>query len=145
MIIAGVMGWPIDHSLSPRLHGYWLDYYGVDGAYIPLAVRPGRLEDALRALPALGFAGVNLTVPHKEAALDIVDICDDTAARTGAVNTVVVRSDGSIEGRNTDGHGFLQSVREGSAQWQAEDGPVALIGAGGAARAVERIAHAAGT
>ena len=134
--IAGVMGWPVDHSLSPRLHGHWLDFYGIDGAYIPLAVRPERLEDALRALPALGFAGVNLTMPHKEAALKIVDICDEAATRIGAVNTVVVRSDGSIEGRNTDGHGFLQSVRDGAPQWQAADGPVALIGAGGAARAV---------
>jgi shikimate dehydrogenase len=130
------MGWPVDHSLSPRLHGYWLDLYGIDGAYVPLAVRPERLEEALRALPALGFAGVNLTVPHKEAALKIVDICDDAATRIGAVNTVVIRSDGSMEGRNTDGHGFIQSVREGASQWQANDGPVALIGAGGAARAI---------
>jgi len=134
--IAGVMGWPVGHSLSPRLHGYWLDLYGIDGAYVPLAVRPERLEEALRALPALGFAGVNLTVPHKEAALEFVDIRDETAARIGAVNTVVVRSDGSIEGRNTDGHGFLQSVRDGAPQWQAGDGPVAVIGAGGAARAI---------
>ena len=88
------------------------------------------------ALPAFGFAGVNLTVPHKEAALEIVDMCDHTAARIGAINTVVVRPDGSIEGRNTDGPGFLQSVREGAPQWQAGDGPVTLIGAGGAARAV---------
>ena len=134
--IAGVMGWPVDHSLSPRLHGYWLDFYGIDGAYVPLAVLPERLEDALRALPVLGFAGVNLTVPHKKAALDMIDFCDDTATRIGAVNTVVVRSDGSIEGRNTDGHGFLQSVRDGAPRWQAKDGPVALLGAGGAARAV---------
>ena len=68
--IAGVMGWPVDHSLSPRLHGYWLDFYGIDGAYIPLAVHPDRLEDALRALPALGFAGANLTMPYKEEALN---------------------------------------------------------------------------
>ena len=134
--IAGVMGWPVDHSLSPSLHGYWLDFYGIDGAYIPLAVHPDRLENALRALPALGFAGANLTMPHKEEALKIVDICDETATRIGAVNTVVVRSDGSIEGRNTDGHGFLQSVRSGAPQWRVGDGPVALIGAGGAARAV---------
>ena len=134
--VAGVMGWPVEHSLSPRLHGYWLDFYGIDGAYIPMAVRPECLEDALRALPALGFAGANLTVPHKERALEIVDVCDGMAKRIGAVNTVVVRSDGTIEGRNTDGHGFLQSVREGAPQWRPEDGAVALIGAGGAARAV---------
>lgn len=134
--IAGVMGWPVDHSLSPRLHGYWLDFYGVDGAYVPLAVRPERLEEALRALPALGFAGVNLTVPHKEAALDMVDVRDDAATRIGAVNTVVVRPDGTIEGRNTDGYGFVQSVREGAPRWRAGDGPAILIGAGGAARAI---------
>jgi len=134
--IAGVMGWPVDHSLSPQLHNYWLNLYGIDGAYVPMAVRPERLEDALRALPALGFAGVNLTVPHKEAALEIVDVSDDAAKRIGAVNTVVVRADGSIEGRNTDGYGFLQSVRDGAPQWRAGDRPVTLIGAGGAARAV---------
>ena len=134
--IAGVMGWPVDHSLSPKLHGHWLDFYEIDGAYVPLAVQPERLEDALRALPALGFAGANLTVPHKEAALEFVDVCDDTADRIGAVNTVVVRSDGSIEGRNTDGYGFLQSLCEGAPQWQAEDGPAALIGGGGGARAI---------
>lgn len=134
--VAGVMGWPVDHSLSPQLHNYWLDLYGIDGAYVPMSVRPERLENALRALPDLGFAGANLTVPHKEAALKIVDISDDAAKRIGAVNTVVVRADGSIEGRNTDGYGFLQSVREGAPRWRARGGPVALIGAGGAARAV---------
>ena len=134
--IAGVMGWPVNHSLSPRLHGYWLEHHGIDGAYVPLAVRPERLREALRALPALGFAGVNLTVPHKETALEIVDSRDDAATRIGAVNTVVVRPDGSIEGRNTDGYGFVQSVREGAPQWRAGDGPIALIGAGGAARAI---------
>jgi shikimate dehydrogenase len=134
--ISGIMGWPVSHSLSPRLHGFWLDYYGIDGAYIPLAVQPENLEQALRALPALGFAGVNLTVPHKEAALEFVDFHDDVAARIGAINTVVVRPDGSLEGSNTDGCGFLQSVHEVVPQWRAGDGPVALIGAGGAARAV---------
>lgn len=134
--VAGVMGWPVDHSLSPRLHGFWLELYGIDGAYVPLAVHPDRLGEALRALSPLGFAGVNLTVPHKETALEWLDVCDGGAARIGAVNTVVVHPGGLIEGRNTDGQGFLESVRDGAPQWRPEDGPVALIGAGGAARAI---------
>jgi shikimate dehydrogenase len=134
--VAGVMGWPIDHSLSPQLHGYWLKSYRIDGAYVPLAVPPERLEQALRALPALGFAGVNLTAPHKEAAMAIVDHCDDAAQRIGAINTVIVRSDGTIEGRNTDAYGFIQSVHEGAPSWEAPSGPAVVIGAGGAARAI---------
>jgi len=134
--IAGVMGWPVDHSLSPRLHSFWLNSYGIDGAYVPLAVKPERLEKALRALSALGFSGVNLTVPHKEAAMKIVDICDDTAKRIGAINTVLVRSDGSLMGSNTDGYGFLQSVCEGAPDWKPTAGPAVLVGAGGAARAI---------
>ena len=134
--IAGVMGWPVEHSLSPWLHGFWLKLYGIDGAYVPLAVRPENLEKALRALPAFGFAGVNLTVPHKEAAMKFVDFCDDTAKRIGAINTVLVQSDGSIKGFNSDGYGFLQSVYEGAPDWQPADGPVVLVGAGGAARAI---------
>ena len=86
--LAGVMGWPVGHSRSPRLHGYWLDQYGIDGAYLPLAVSPDRFEQALRALPALGIRGVNLTVPHKEAALGIVDKIDPVARRIGAINTI---------------------------------------------------------
>lgn len=142
--IAGVIGWPVDHSLSPRVHGYWLDYYGIDGAYVPLRVQPERLADALRALPALGFAGANLTVPHKEAAAEFVDTCDDMATRIGAINTVIVRPDGSLEGSNSDGLGFLQSVLEQAPQWHAADGPVALIGAGGAARAICAVLQKAG-
>ena len=134
--IAGVMGWPVDHSLSPRLHGYWLRSYGIDGAYVPLPVQPDHLSMALRALPALGFVGANLTVPHKEAAIGIVDHCDESTKRIGAINTVIVGANGSIEGCNTDGLGFLKSVCEGVPGWQATDGPVVIIGAGGAARAI---------
>ncbi|MEI8393381.1 MAG: shikimate dehydrogenase [Rhodospirillaceae bacterium] len=134
--LAGVMGWPVGHSRSPRLHGYWLESYRLDGAYVPLAVPPERLEQALRALPALGFHGVNLTVPHKEAALALVDHVDSRARRIGAVNTIVVREDGSLEGRNTDAEGFLTNLREGAPDWRPDAGPVAVLGAGGAARAV---------
>jgi shikimate dehydrogenase len=134
--LAGVMGWPIAHSLSPRLHGYWLRHYGLDGAYVPLPVTPERLEEALRALPALGFRGVNLTIPHKEKALAIVDRTSDAARRIGAVNTVVVGEEGELFGDNTDGFGFLANVEGGCTGWRAETGPAVLLGAGGAARAI---------
>lgn len=131
--IAGVMGWPIGHSRSPRLHGHWLDRHGIDGAYVPLAVAPENLSTALRALPALGFRGTNLTLPHKEAAVDICDSVTDQARRIGAVNTIVVGDDGTLQGSNTDAYGFIENLRQGSG-WQPADGPVVLLGAGGAAR-----------
>jgi shikimate dehydrogenase len=134
--IAGVMGWPVSHSRSPRLHGYWLRRYGVDGAYIPLPVPPADLAAALRALPKLGFAGANLTVPHKESALTIVDRVTPEARRIGAVNTVVVAADGVLEGRNTDGFGFIENLRDSVRDWQATAGPAVIIGAGGASRAI---------
>jgi shikimate dehydrogenase len=134
--LAGVMGWPVAHSLSPRLHGHWLRRHRIDGAYLPLAVPPERLEQALRALPALSFAGVNLTIPHKEAAALLVDRRSPAAERIGAVNTVVVEPDGTLFGDNTDGFGFIESLSESAAGWRAAAGPAALLGAGGAARAV---------
>jgi shikimate dehydrogenase len=134
--IAGVMGWPVAHSRSPRLHGYWLRKHGIDGAYIPLPVRPEQFATALRALPILGFAGVNVTVPHKEAALAAVDRCDPTARRIGAVNTIVVAADGTLDGRNSDAFGFLENLRTDVAGWSPKAGPAVLLGAGGAARAI---------
>jgi shikimate dehydrogenase len=133
--LAGVMGWPVGHSRSPMLHGFWLRTYGVDGAYVPLAVRPERLEAALRGLQALGFAGANATVPHKEALLGLVDSIAPEARRIGAVNTLVIDADGRIEGRNTDGFGFIENLRT-SPGWTAAAGPAVVLGAGGAARAV---------
>lgn len=133
--IAGVMGWPVAHSRSPRLHNYWLARYGIDGAYVPLAVRPENLESAVRGLPALGFAGANLTIPHKEAVLPFLDEIDPAAARMGAVNTIVVR-DGRLSGRNTDGFGFLENLKAGAPSWRAASGPAVVIGAGGAAKAI---------
>lgn len=131
--LAGVMGWPIGHSRSPRLHGHWLDRHGIDGAYVPLAVAPENLKTALRALPVLGFRGVNLTLPHKEAAVALCDAVTDQAKRIGAVNTIVVGDDGGLQGSNTDAYGFIENLRRGSG-WQPADGPVVLLGAGGAAR-----------
>lgn len=134
--VAGVMGWPVGHSLSPRLHGYWLQHHRIDGAYVPMAVRPERIADALRALPVLGFAGANLTVPHKEMALAVMDEVEPLARRVGAVNTVVVRSDGSLLGRSTDGFGFLANILDAVLNWNPGARPVTVIGAGGAAKAI---------
>lgn len=134
--VAGIMGWPVTHSRSPRLHGYWLRKYGLDGAYIPLPVRPQQFMTALRALPALGFAGANVTVPHKEAALAGVDRASAEARRIGAVNTIVVASDGTLDGRNTDGFGFMENLRAELPNWSASAGPAVILGAGGSARAI---------
>ena len=134
--LAGVMGWPVGHSLSPRLHGFWLEKYGIDGAYLPLAVKPEDCGAAIRMLPKLGFAGANVTVPHKETAFRTVDELEPLARRIGAVNTLVVRDDGSILGRNTDAFGFIENLKAGAPGWNPAAGPAAVLGAGGAARAV---------
>ena len=132
---AGVVGWPVEHSRSPRLHGWWLQLYDVDGAYIPLPVRPDDLETAIRALPKLGFAGCNVTLPHKQAMLQVVDEIDPVARRIGAINTVVVDADGKLTGSNTDAFGFIEALREAVPNWRP-NGPCVVLGAGGAARAV---------
>jgi shikimate dehydrogenase len=134
--LAGLLGWPVGHTRSPRLHGYWLDHYGIDGVYVPLPVAPERFEQVVRALPHMGFAGVNVTVPHKLAALALSDRPDRLAERIGAVNTMVFRQDGSIEGYNTDAFGFIESLRGGVPGFSAARGPTVMLGAGGAARAV---------
>jgi len=135
-LLAGVMGDPVMHSRSPKLHNYWLAKYGLAGAYVPLAITAGYLRAALRALPALGFSGCNLTIPHKEAALGLVDKVDSLARRIGAVNCVVVAADGSLEGQNHDAFGYIESVREAQPSWRADRGPIVVIGAGGGARAL---------
>ena len=133
--LAGVMGWPVAHSRSPRIHGYWLEEKGIDGAYLPLAVRPDDLGAALAALPALGFRGCNLTAPHKEAALAHMASLSEAARRIGAVNTVTVAGGGELQGDNTDGFGFISHLRLEEPTW-TPTAPVAILGAGGAARAV---------
>ncbi len=135
-LLAGVMGWPVMHSRSPKLHNYWLSAHGLAGTYVPLAIEAEGLRAALRALPALGFSGCNLTIPHKEAALGIVDRVDTVARRIGAINCVVVAPDGSLAGQNHDAFGYIESVREAQPGWRADSGPIVVIGAGGSARAV---------
>lgn len=132
--LAGVVGWPVMHSRSPRLHNLWIARYGIDGAYVPLAVRPGMLEVALRGLLHAGFAGVNITLPHKETALALCDEHDEVAFRAGAANTLTFTEDGRIFGSNTDGEGWLASMRQAGVDPQA--GPALLLGAGGSTRAL---------
>ncbi len=134
--VAGVMGWPIGHSRSPRLHNFWLREYGIDGIYVPLAVHPDGLDAALRGLAALGLGGCNVTLPHKQATLRIVDEVEALARRIGAVNTVVVRADGSLHGSNSDAFGFLAAIAERAPAWSPGAGAAVVLGAGGAARAI---------
>lgn len=134
--LAGVIGMPIAHSRSPILHGYWLKKYGIRGFYVPLPVLPEHLAEVLRILPRAGFVGVNVTIPHKEAVLTLADVVTDRAALIGAANTLIFRPDGKIHADNTDGYGFIANLRQNAPDWQAHSGPAAVIGAGGAARAV---------
>src|SRR3981189_1381839 len=129
------VGSPVTHSRSPALHNFWIDEHGIDGAYVPLPVAPEHLAQALRALSALGFRGCNLTLPHKQAALAIVDRVEPLARRIGAMNTVIVAPDGSLEGRNTDVFGFRENLRERAPDWSASAGPAVVLGPGGARRA----------
>jgi shikimate dehydrogenase len=135
-LLAGVMGWPVMHSRSPALHNHWFAHYGLKGAYVPLAIRPDDLAAALRALAPLGFSGCNLTIPHKERALAVVDAVDPAARRIGAISCVVVGPDGSLTGTNNDAYGFVHNVLHQRPAWRADAGPVAVMGAGGGARAV---------
>jgi len=134
--VAGVIGWPITQSRSPVLHGHWLSQYQIRGAYLPLPVQPQRLPDAIRGLRALGFSGCNVTIPHKLAVLPLLEAVDPVAQRIGAVNTVVVQDDGTLSGFNTDAYGFMASLRDVRPDFKASAGPVVVLGAGGAARAV---------
>ncbi len=135
-LLAGVMGWPVMHSRSPLMHNYWMEQQGLAGAYVFLEIRPGELAPALRALHPLGFAGCNLTIPHKLDAMTIVDEVDDVAKKIGAISCVVVREDGSLFGTNNDWLGFIGNLKQRQPDWRADAGPVAVIGAGGGGRAV---------
>jgi len=135
-LLAGVMGWPVMHSRSPLLHNYWFQQHHLAGTYVPLAIPPAGLEAALRAMHPLGFAGCNLTLPHKQEAMKWVDEADAVAKSIGAISCVVVRPDGSLAGTNNDCYGFIQSIREEQPAWRADAGPSVVIGAGGGARAV---------
>jgi shikimate dehydrogenase len=134
--LAGVIGSPIAHSKSPALHGYWLKRYGLKGFYIPMDVAQADLRQVLETLPLIGFVGANVTIPHKESVLKIADIVTDRAALIGAANTLIFRKDGRIHADNTDGAGFVANLRQNAPGWAPQSSPAAVIGAGGAARAV---------
>lgn len=136
---AAIVGWPVEHSRSPALHGFWLKQHDIDGHYGRLPVEPNRA--ALEALVAFlrrtpNARGCNLTLPHKIGIMPLLDHIHPLAARIGAVNTVIKRSDGTLEGRNSDGFGFMEALRYNAPHWSADAGPVAVLGAGGAARAI---------
>ncbi len=133
---AGVAGWPVSHSLSPAIFGHWFDRYGIDGEYGRIPVPPEDFESFLKGVAAQGYAGLNVTVPHKEAAFALVDHRSPVAQRMGSVNTVTVRPDGSLHGDSSDGEGFLRSLRAAAPKWTPDAGPVMLVGAGGAAKAI---------
>jgi shikimate dehydrogenase len=135
-MLAGVMGWPVAHSRSPTIHNHWIAQHGLRGAYVLLPVQPECLEAAMRGLPALGFAGCNVTVPHKETAMAFMDELHPSAQRIAALNTIVVRPDGSLYGMNNDGVGYIQSLRDADPTWRGDAGPALVLGAGGAARAI---------
>ncbi|MDJ0857490.1 MAG: shikimate dehydrogenase [Dinoroseobacter sp.] len=134
--LAGVIGTPVAHSLSPKVHEYWLAEHGLPGHYIPMDVGSDDLGRAFSALPRLGFKGVNVTIPHKERALSLADRVSDRAAVIGAANTITFQADGSIHADNTDGVGFIENLRSGAPGWDPGQGPAIVLGAGGASRAV---------
>lgn len=130
------MGWPVAHSRSPNIHNYWIKLHKLEGAYGRFTVAPENLKTAIKGLKALGMAGCNITIPHKVNAMQLVDWVDPLAKRIGAINTIVVRPDGELHGFNNDAFGYIESLREALPAWQANLGPVVLLGSGGAARAI---------
>lgn len=133
---AGVIGWPIEHSRSPFVHGYWLRQYGINGQYDRFEVHPDDLADFLSTLGDQGIKGVNVTLPHKEKAFQLMDRTDALATRLQAVNTIVLEDDGKLRGSNTDGFGFLENLAAAKPAWRPRKSLAIVLGAGGAARAV---------
>ncbi|MEJ6396602.1 shikimate dehydrogenase [Yoonia sp. 208BN28-4] len=134
--LAGVIGNPIAHSRSPRLHRHWLRKYGLLGEYIPLHVIEDDLERVVRTLPKMGFVGANVTIPHKSSLMNIADQISDRATLIGAANTLIFKDDGKIYADNTDGYGFMANIKQGAPDWNPRAGSAAVLGAGGAARAI---------
>ncbi len=139
--VAGIMGWPVAQAFSPRLHGFWLEELGIDGALVPLAVRPEDFSVVVRGLMKAGFKGSSVTIPHKEAAFAICHDCDLAARAAGAVNLLIFHDDGRIEGRNTDATGLAASLREQLGADCVRGKTAVLLGAGGAARAAVVALH----
>jgi len=135
-LLAGVMGWPVKHSRSPQLFGHWFEAYHIAGAYVRLAVREEDFEQVFRALPKVGFRGVNVTLPHKVTALALADEATPAARAIGAANTITFLPDGRIRADNSDSYGFIENIHAQAPGWDPAAGPALVLGAGGAARAV---------
>jgi shikimate dehydrogenase len=136
LLRAGVIGWPVKQSKSPRLHGHWLKKYDIPGSYEHVEVAPEDFNKRVHALVADGWRGANVTIPHKEAALALAAAASDIACAIGAANTLIFRGDGTIHADNTDGFGFIENLRQGArTSWIAQE-PAVVLGAGGAARAI---------
>ena len=131
-LLAGLIGWPVAQSKSPLIHEFWLRQMGIDGHYVRLPVRPGEVARAFRGMVALGFTGIQATMPHKRACFDLVDHHTPAAKALGAVNTVIVEDDGTLTGENTDLPGFVEPLK--GIDLTGEQ--VTVLGAGGAAAAV---------
>ncbi len=135
-IRAGVIGHPISHSKSPLIHGYWLKRYGINGEYLRYDIAPETFKQDLSRLVDEGVRGFNVTIPYKEAVLALCSEISPEAEKIGAVNTVVVRGDGSLFGTNTDGFGFIENIRNTKPDFVFSNSPALVIGAGGAARSI---------
>ncbi len=133
---AGVIGDPINHSLSPVLHNFWLKKYGINGSYEAIPVTDEALEEFFENFTEKGLQGFNITLPHKEAAVKLLDKKHSIINSIGAVNTVIVLRDGTIEGRNTDWYGFTQNLKQNAPAWDGKESKALILGAGGAAKAI---------
>jgi shikimate dehydrogenase len=133
---ACVIGWPVEHSRSPAIHRYWLELYGIDGAYEKEAVRPEEFASFLGSLSDRGYAGANVTLPHKTEALRLATIADESARAIGAANTLWLDGAGRLNASNTDAYGFMTNLNQEAPHWNKGRAPVMVLGAGGAARAI---------
>ena len=134
--LSGIIGWPIDHSFSPLIHNYWISLYSIDGIYVPFPINPENFKQAIKSIASLGILGVNITIPFKELAFLEMDELDSAAKEIGAVNTVLVKKNGCLLGKNTDGEGFISSLRYNDPSWKPYERPIVVLGAGGAARSI---------
>ena len=135
-LLAGIIGNPISHSKSPKLHNYWLNKYGIDGYYIPVGVHPNKLKPTIDSLITLGFRGINVTMPHKSSVLTFADTITDRASVIGAANTLYFSTTGKVTADNTDGYGFIKNIYHHFENWNPRVGDAVVFGAGGAAKAI---------
>ena len=135
-LLAGVIGNPISHSKSPKLHNYWLNKYGIYGYYIPVAVHSNKLKPTIDSLITLGFRGMNVTMPYKSSVLTLADTITDRASVIGAANTLYFSKSGKVTADNTDGYGFIKNVYYHFDNWNPKAGDAVVFGAGGAAKAI---------